>query len=246
MARRTTDGNTITSHLEDRADGLPNVPQIRKPLRSPLLLFILGGILIFLLDLTFGRDDKQAFRIDVTPTEVQRIVELWQVQMGSPPTPQQLDGLIEDWIRKEIYYREAMRLRLDEGDTIIRRRLVQKLEFITEDTAENEIPDYSSKLSYFKTHPEKYRIPANYTFSHIYFSDGAEAPPDRIDRAMEALSMGTNWRELGDAFMLSPSYAERNVKEIISLFGAEFAGKTIRLPLNEWTGPIGCQPRRGD
>ena len=214
------------------------MPRIRKLLREPLLLFILAGALIFLLYLTIEKEDVQGFRIDVTKAKVQRLTELWRVQMGSPPTPEQLDGLIEDWIKKEIYYREALRLRLDESDTIIRRRLAQKLEFLTEDATDNGDPDDVVLEAFFKEHRDTYRIPPLFTFSHIYFGNRKPNTSDRASGALASLSRGANWRELGDAFMLNPSYAERTGKEIGSLFGAEFAEAIPSLPLGTWFGPV--------
>jgi hypothetical protein len=211
---------------------------MRKLIREPLLLFILAGALIFLLDLTIGKEDQQGLGIDVTDGEVKRLAELWRVQMGSPPTPQQLEGLTEDWVREEIYYREALRLRLDENDTIIRRRLVQKLGFLTEDTADNADADDAVLEAFYGEHRDTYQIPARFTFSHIYFAHREPEPSDRVDQALAALSRANNWRELGDAFMLNLSYAERTGKEIGSLFGAEFVKAIPSLPLDTWSGPV--------
>jgi len=207
-------------------------------LKSPLLWLVVTGTCIFLVDLLLSKEHQGDLRIDVTDIQVQRLGELWRAQTGAPPSPQQMRGLIEDWIKEEIFYREALRLRLDEDDTIVRRRLVQKLNFLTEDTANNEIPDYRSKLAYYQSHIEDYRIPPAYSFSHIYFNASKPDSASKVSQVLDALSRGESWRELGDPFMLNLSYAERPYTEIVSLFGRAFAGAVRSLALNEWTGPV--------
>jgi hypothetical protein len=202
------------------------------------LLFVTLAAFIFLADRAFNRGDPRDLRIDVTEIQVQRLQDLWRAQMGAPPSPQQLHGLVEDWIKEEIYYREAMQLGLDEDDTIVRRRLAQKLEFLTEDTAANEIPDYRSKLKYYNENIDQYRTPVRYSFSHVYFGAEQTDPSDRINQARTALSRGANYRELGDPFMLNLSYGQRTQKDIISLFGREFADAVAFLPIEEWAGPV--------
>ena len=193
---------------------------------------------VFLVDLLLNSRGEENLRIDVTGVQIQRLAELWRAQTGTPPSPRQMRGLIEDWIREEIFYREALRLRLDEDDTIIRRRLVQKLNFLTEDTANNDIPDYRSTLAYYQSHIEDYQIPPTYSFSHIYFSASTPATAAKVAQVLDRLSKGENWRDLGDPFMLNLSYAERPYNEIVSLFGREFADAVQSLPLNEWVGPV--------
>src|SRR6056297_3885752 len=104
---------------------------IVKLLREPLLYFLLAGAALFLISDALGGDAAE--RIVVSDAERARLAAQWQAQMGRPPTDTELDGLIQQWLREEIYYREAKAMGLDEDDVIIRRRLAQKLTFLTED-----------------------------------------------------------------------------------------------------------------
>ena len=103
-------------------------------LKDPLVLFLALGAVIFMIS-ALGSENDGNDLIEVGEPDLNRLSDQWQAQMGRPPTPQELDGLIEQFIREEAYFREAKRLSLDDGDIIVRRRLVQKLRFLTEDIA---------------------------------------------------------------------------------------------------------------
>ena len=102
--------------------------------REPLVYFLLAGAALFYVS-GFVDSSADDYRIELTPSDLTRLADQWEAQMGRPPSTSELNGLTEQWIREEIFYREAMRLSLDENDVIIRRRLVQKLTFLTEDIA---------------------------------------------------------------------------------------------------------------
>ena len=84
--------------------------------------------------------------------------------------------MVEDYVKDEIYFRESKRLGLDVDDAIIRRRLVQKLTFLTEDIVENQPVDEETLKSYFEQNKEDYRIPARFSFSHRFFSSDNRRP----------------------------------------------------------------------
>ena len=99
-------------------------------LREPILLFIVVGAFLFAAE-SYFTTEREVLVVDDGVRN--RLASLWQAQMGSPATEQQLGSLIDSWVREEVMLREALRLNLDRDDTIIRRRLVQKLEFLAED-----------------------------------------------------------------------------------------------------------------
>ena len=202
-------------------------------LKDPLVLFLALGVVIFwvaALGSGSGGDDL----IEVGEPDLNRLGDQWQAQMGRPPTPRELDGLIEQFIREEAYFREAKRLSLDEGDIIVRRRLVQKLRFLTEDIATGQPPAESELLAFYEANAERYRRPTRYSFSHRYFS--TDRREDAHADADAALADGDI---AGDPFMLQRSYAARSVREIGNLFGTAFAEALAELePLDGWQGPI--------
>ena len=107
--------------------------------RDPLVAFLVVGALLFVIVGDLNEDAQST--IDVRSQDVARLAQQWAMQMQREPNARELQGLLDQYIKEEIYYREALRLGLDENDTIVRRRMVQKLTFLTEDLAVSDVPD---------------------------------------------------------------------------------------------------------
>ena len=208
---------------------------LSRAFKDPLWLFLLFGGLLFGIAAT--QEDQRVIR--VTEGDVQRIVEQWQQQMRRDPTPAEQASLINRFIRDEAYYQEALALKLDAGDTIVKRRLIQKLSFLTEDLAGTTTPDEATLRAFHAKHQDKYRTPEQFSFSHIYFSADrpVESPEQRAEvlaaKAVEDPTLG------GDPFMLQRKYARRSTREIGDLFGRAFAKNLANLSVQEgWQGPL--------
>ena len=109
-----------------------------KWLKDPLILFFIGGAFLFAIA-ELADSDEISYQIDIREPDLTRLNDQWEMQMRRPATEQEMENLTEQLIKEEIYYREAMRLGLDQNDTIVRRRMVQKLTFMTEDIATTDI-----------------------------------------------------------------------------------------------------------
>jgi parvulin-like peptidyl-prolyl isomerase len=204
-------------------------------LKDPLTLFLAFGLIIFVAERYFSTGTDGDFLIEVTVGQQARIFDQWQAQMGRPPTEQEAAGLLDQWIREEIFYREARKLGLDENDTIIRRRLAQKLTFLNEDLANAEAPTESELSTFFEQNVADYMIPERYSFEHRYFST------DRREDAKADAQAALAGDDPGDPFILQKSYAERSAREIGDLFGREFAEALETLAGDQpdrWQGPI--------
>ncbi len=208
-------------------------------LKDPLTLFLLFGLALFFLEQLIGGEDAGDYRIDVTLGQQNRIFDQWQAQMGRPPTAEEADGLIEQWIREEIFYREAKRLELDGNDTIIRRRLAQKLTFLNEDLANAVPPDAAELEAYFDSNVDRYLIPEQYSFEHRYFSSDRREDAEADARAALADSAGGE-APIGDPFILQRSYADRSARELADLFGRGFADGlgALTVATDRWQGPV--------
>lgn len=202
-------------------------------LKDPLILFLIVGTVIYVASETLA-EPEVSYDINVSEAVIKRISDQWQMQMRRPPTAEELDGLIGQHIKEEIYYREATRMGLAENDTIVRRRLVQKLTFLTEDVA-TAVPQTEAELrAYFDANLEHYRVPDRFSFEHRYFSSDRRTTAEQDAR--EALE---DEARRGDPFMLQRSYTLRSEREIGDLFGREFAAGLAALqPAQTWQGPL--------
>ncbi len=208
---------------------------LSRAFKDPLWLFLLFGGLLFGIAAT--QEDQRVIR--VTEGDVQRIVEQWQQQMRRDPTPAERASLINRFIRDEAYYQEALALKLDAGDTIVKRRLIQKLSFLTEDLAGTTSPDEATLRAFHAKHQDKYRTPDQFSFSHIYFS--ADRPVESPEQRAEVLAAKAVEDPTldGDPFMLQRKYARRSTREIGDLFGRAFAKNLANLSVQEgWQGPL--------
>ena len=205
--------------------------------RDPLFVFLLIGAGVFALHGLLRADETRL--ITVTAAQVDGFTALWRTQTGRAPSEAELRALIDDHVREEILVREARRLRLDEGDVIVRRRLAQKLSFLSEDVAALDAPDAAALIAYFEANRRRYETPAVVTFSHIYFS-----PERREDAAADAArALATldpdAWRTTGDPFMLGRTYAYATRVRVDKDFGAGFAAAVMAMPADgTWRGPV--------
>lgn len=217
---------------------------LRNVLREPLLHFvILGGALFALFNWT-GESAGPEDRIVVTPGRVEHLAAGFERVWQRPPTQQELQGLIDSHIREEIYYREALALGLDRDDTIVRRRLMQKLEFLTADAAEALDPSDDELRRYLEQHPDSFRLEAQAAFRHVYLNPERHAGNvnEVARRLLERLRAGNvlaeDSAELGDRLMIPAEMASARHGEIERLFGRQFADSVVDAEPGRWTGPI--------
>jgi parvulin-like peptidyl-prolyl isomerase len=201
--------------------------------KDPLLFFLLVGALIYAASQWAAQNDDE-YNIIVGEADVQRISDQWSMQMRRPPNSQELQGLVDQFIREEIYYREALRMGLDANDTIVRRRMVQKLTFLTEDIATSAAFTEGDLQAFYQDNLANYQLAERYSFKHRYFS---------LDRRGNARADATaalaDTTITGDPFMLQREYALRSEREIGDLFGRQFATSLVEMqPQDSWQGPI--------
>jgi peptidyl-prolyl cis-trans isomerase C len=216
-----------------------------KLLREPLFHFVALGAVLFLvyavLSDVFTVDAGR--RIEITESEIQLLAETWQRQWQRPPTEEELRGMVQARVREEVLYREALAVGLDQNDVVVRRRMVQKMELLSQDLALLADPTDQELQAFFQENQEEYRIPPRVSFSHVYFNPdqrGAVAEEDARRalseiRAMDPPPQGTP--ELGDRFMLPYDYPLLTQLEVQQQFGTRFADALFALEPG-WNGPI--------
>jgi hypothetical protein len=212
---------------------------LRAALREPLLHFVLIGALLFAF--TAWRQQKQDHtEIRITSGEIAQLAAFWETQSQRQPTSEELRGLIEERIDEEVLAREAVRLGLDRDDVIVRRRLAQKMAFVSDDLAVVSEPAEADLRAYFNAHKEAYTTPDLYALRHVFFN------PDRhrnaldsdAQRALQRLRRGANASEVGDPFMLPRELADVSRDDIARDFGSVFAEAVTTSQPGAWTGPV--------
>jgi peptidyl-prolyl cis-trans isomerase C len=207
---------------------------LRRWLREPLVHFLLAGLAVFLFSAWRGEAVDPASRtIELREADVGRLaaqfVDIWQ----RSPTPAELDGLIRDHVREEVYYREAMRMGLDADDAVIRRRLRSKMEYLASAQAENVAADDPVLQRWLDRHAARYSVGARFSFDQIYLGSNADAATVR-----GALVRGADWRGLGRPISLPRSVDDANGEAIARDFGAQFAGALAAMKAGDWAGPV--------
>lgn len=211
-------------------------------LREPLLHFILLGTGLFVLfnvvDQASSRPPRQ---IVITAAKIEHLAATFARTWQRPPDDAELDGLIQDHIREEVLYRQALELGLDRDDTIIRRRLRQKMEFIAADVAAQRQPTDAELRTFMEDHAADYRLDDRFTFRHIYLDpdEGKEDAAGAAARLLAGLNSGTTNPDLsGDTFLLPLAFRDTARKDIASAFGEEFAATLSDAPVGRWHGPL--------
>jgi len=219
---------------------------VNKLIKEPLVQFLLIGALIYAAYALFGTpDDEEAQRtIHISEARIENLAAMWEKRWNRPPTDAELVGLVRALLREDILYREALAMGLDDDDHIIRRRLAQKLEFLTNDIVQMQEPDDAELEAYFSASIERFRAPDRVTFTHVFFNPDArgDATLDDAAQALERLqAAGEPNGEIvdeGDRFMLRNYFAGASELDISRALGSGFAESVMQLETGVWHGPV--------
>jgi hypothetical protein len=212
-------------------------------LKEPMVLFLFLGLLIFSYDSLTTNPYESEKALVISQGNIRHLTAGFEKTWQRPPTREELERLVDERIREEVFYREAMALRLDDEDTIVRRRLRQKYEFLVEDLGNYSDPADDELDSYMNAHPDEFRLEAKLTFQQIYLDPSKPRnTPAYIQSLKEQLQDGSieNSRlsELGDSFMLAFSHPATGARVVDSNFGSGFSDRLMALPIGSWQGPI--------
>jgi len=213
---------------------------IKKVLREPLLHFLLiGGGLFLLFNLMNGETIDKPNRIVVSEGQVALLVANFSRTWERPPTDEEAQMLVDNYLLDEVYYREALALGLDEDDSVIRRRLRQKLGFILEDTAALLDPDDVELTAYMDAHAEQFRVQPQVSFRQIYLSRDTRSDIDAdASEILARLQAGEDPQILGDRIMLADAYTLASRDDIKRRFGEDFAHQLLAVTPGDWAGPL--------
>jgi len=207
--------------------------------REPLVHFLLIGAALFLFyDLTREQGSEAPKRIMVSSGQVEQLVANFKRTWMRPATEDELAALVENYVREEVFYREALAMGLDQNDPQVRRRMRMKLEFILEDLSSQDASD-EELIFFLQQHPDKFRSEAGVSFQQVFLN-----PDKRQDLASDAkkllasLNGGASPESVGDPTLVPYEYRLATQSEIARSFGERFAEDVVKLVPGDWVGPI--------
>ena len=212
--------------------------------REPLVHFVFIGALVFSAYALIGnRKDEPRDRIVVTEGRVQQLAQVFDKTWQRPPTPEEIRGLIDAYVKEEVYYREALKLGLDRDDTLIRRRMQQKMEFVTEPSDELLAAKDAELQAFLDAHKAEFRVEPRIAFQQVFLNPKKtpEAVLIRAKQTLDALrASGTDDipSDFGDPTLLPATTPLAALSSIAGNFGEVFARALADLPEHEWGGPI--------
>lgn len=213
--------------------------RVRSWLREPALHFVVIGLGLFGLHAAVAPRAVPT-RIVVSASFIEGLRSEQMQRNGRPPTAEEERGLIDRFIDDEVLYREAIALGLDRGDLIVRRRLVQKMEFVARGAAPEREPSTAELQALLDAHAERYGAKAAVSFRHVFLSRDrhGDAVHDDAVRALAALRAGAEPGGVGDPFLQGASWKARTEPEVAVIFGDAFAKAVVALAPGAWSEPI--------
>ena len=212
-------------------------------LREPLLHFlVLGAALFGLFHLVDGKKAEPPNRIVVSSARMANLADGFARTWQRPPSKEELRGLVDDYVRDEVFYREGQAAGLDRDDAIIRRRVRQKMEFFAEDMSVQE-PSEEQLAAYLQSNPDRFKSEDRLTFHQVFLSATRRArtidtDSKRVAEALAGADAAVDTAALGDPFLLGEAFHALSQNEIAGIFGDGFSKRIAVTERGYWQGPI--------
>lgn len=224
---------------------MPGARERGSLLREPLVHFLLLGAALFALDAWLRpAADAGGGEIVVSEARVTSLAQNFRRTLQRPPTRAELDGLVREHVREEVLYREALALGLDRDDTVVRRRLRQKMEFIADEAAALGKPTDAELAGYLAAHPDAFRTEPRATFSQVYLDPRRRAKTLDADAARLLAELNRGGAAAAPAkasdslLLLEPRYENAARTDVARTFGDAFAAALFEQPAGRWVGPL--------
>lgn len=213
--------------------------RLRQWLREPLVHFLAAGFVLFIAS-ELRSPGEEASRIVVTPQREARLANRFAMQFGAAPDAAMMRQLVDRDVEEEMLFRRGVALGLDRDDEIVRRRIVQKMEFLLNDVSAPAEPSEAELHAFFESHAARYATPDRATFSHLFFSaeHGEQDAQARARDALNRIANGASVATLGDPFPDLHHFSAYDPGQVERLFGRnEFASAVFAAPVARWVGP---------
>ena len=226
--------------------GLPVSNRLTRLFTEPLIQFLIIGACIYGAYALFGtpEEDFRDTTVHVDSDRINAFISEWESRWNRPPTRDEINGLIQSYIKEDVLFRQAVAMGLNEDDPITRRRMAQKLEFLTSDLAMMVQPAEGELEQYFNDNSEIYLAPDRMTFSQIYFDPDSRGNTTLVDAAealvqLQAAGVPTEESmQMGDGFMLQSDFVSVTPAEAARQMGSGFVEAVVQLEPVAWHGPV--------
>jgi len=214
------------------------VAALRTLVREPLLHFLLIGLVLFLWYGRVAPAGTDPSRIVVTQAQVDLMVRQFQATWSRPPTPPELRGLVDTYVTDEMLFREGRDLGLGEDDAVIKRRIRQKYQVMSEELLATEPPSDEELAKYVEGHADRFRSPGTVTFEQVVVADAGPGAAREVEGARTALERGADPVKVGRPTLLPPREDGAPLDLVARDFGQEFVSQLADAPLGQWHGPV--------
>ena len=212
-------------------------------LKEPLFQFLVLGAALFGIFHLVDRNKTEApARIIISSARIANLADGFARTWRRPPSQQELQGLVDDYIRDEVFYREGRAAGLDRDDVIIRRRVRQKMEFLAEDLSVRE-PSEEQLAGYLASNPQRFKTEDRLSFHQIFLSAtrrsaAMDDDSKRLASALARADAAVDTTTLGDPFLLGDEFHAVSLSEVAGIFGDDFAKRISAMEQGRWQGPI--------
>jgi len=221
---------------------------VKKLIREPLVHFLLIGAGLFLLfgwrvnpaSLPSGQSGPQSTKIVITQGDIDQLIAMFGKTWLRLPTEEEVKGLVENFVRDEIYYREALNIGLDREDALIRRKLRQKMEFILEDITAQVEPTDEELEAFMERHQEAYLVDPKIAFRQVYINADKRGTNGETEarQILADLNGGADPALVGDPILLDSKIRLSPLWDIRKQFGEEFSRSLFEMKEGKWEGPV--------
>ena len=218
---------------------------------QPVVQFMGIGLVMFLINTYILQADssknENEYNVFLTAGEVKSMEQIWLSKWQRPPTELELEGMINQRVEEAILFKEAVKIGLDKNDDIIRQRMSQKLEFLSNDLVKPDSATAEEVRLYFDENIENYTSPANITISQLFVNPKTHGDQleKEINKRLEKLNKmdasSSDISKYGDQFSLQTYYPDKSQLELAKLYGTAFATNIFELETNKWLGPVNSQ-----
>jgi hypothetical protein len=225
--------------------------KVVKWLKEPVVQFMIIGLIMFLINTlilqTEKANEEEEYKIYLKSSEVNAMAEMWESRWNRPPTKEEMEGLINQRVEETILFKEAIKIGLDKNDDIIRQRMSQKLEFLSNDLSKADSATLEEIQVYFETNIDKYTKPESITFVQLFVNPNTHGDllDEEVERRLNLLSdieaASPEINKYSDPFSLQSYFPSKSQLELSKLFGSEFAASVFDLESDQWLGPVDSQ-----